>query len=115
MRFNIEKIARLLGLESSRLNSAIQKASSMSNGVTSKSDAMNILRKNGIDNNALSRMQNIINSNPVASKIAGMAGFNISDINRGINSLKEDTTYSSRAPEDDRIIQMKKRLAQVKK
>lgn len=124
MSVNLRKLASMvgpmLGLNSGKLNDAIDKASSLSGNVSSRSEALDVLRRNGIDNSFLSKVQGMVNSNPMAARIASMAGVDLSNLNRQIDDLKSgqqsfirNATYPDSS--DDRIAQMRKRLEKAKK
>lgn len=116
MRLNYARLAKMagsmLGLDQSKLADAIDKASSMSGSIRNKADALNVLKANGIDNSFLSKVQQTINSNPFAAKLANMAGVNLSEIQNGLDDLRHQ---QSDANADDRIAEMKKRLERAQK
>lgn len=124
MSVNLRKLASMvgpmLGLNSGKLNDAIDKASSLSGNVSSRSEALDVLRRNGIDNSFLSKVQGMVNSNPMAARIASMAGVDLSNLNRQIDDLKSgqqsfirNAVYPDSS--EDRIAQMRKRLEKAKK
>lgn len=124
MSVNLRKLASMvgpmLGLNSGKLNDAIDKASSLSGNVSSRSEALDVLRRNGIDNSFLSKVQGMVNSNPMAARIASMAGVDLSNLNRQIDDLKsgqQSFIRNAAYPDssEDRIAQMRKRLEKAKK
>lgn len=125
MSVNLKKIASMvgpmLGLNSGKLNDAIDRASAMSGNVSSRSDALEVLRRNGIDSSFLSKVQGMVNGNPMAARIASMAGLDLSSLNRQLDDLKSNQRSTGRTmptyeePSDDRIAQMRKRLDKARK
>lgn len=121
MKLNYQKIAKMagsmLGLDQNKLDSAIRQASAMTGDIHSRSDALNVLRRNGIDNTFLSKVQGIVNSNPMASRIAGMMGVDLNDIRKGLDDLQRGggSPSNTARPSDDRVAQMRKRLDQARK
>lgn len=117
MKLNYSRLAKMagsmLGLDQKRLSDAIDMASSMTGNIHSKNDALNVLKANGIDNNFLSKVQKTISSNPFASKLASMAGVNLSEIQSGLRDLQQQNNMQ--LDSDNRIAEMKKRLERAKK
>lgn len=119
MKLNYQKVAKMagsmLGLDQKRLDDAISKASSVAGGIRTKNDALNVLKKNGIDKSFLSKVQGMVNGNPMASRLAGMMGVDLNEIRRGLSDLQGSSSNPPASDGDERIEQMKKRLERAKK
>lgn len=118
MRIDFSKLASaagsLLGLDKSKLGSAYKQASSMAQGVRSKQDAMRILSQAGVDRSFLDKVDSTIRHNPLAGRIASMAGVDLDEIEHGLDELQGGGGVGPHAPQDkatdDRIARMRARL-----
>lgn len=59
----------------------------MSTGVNNQSQALNVLKQNGVDGNFLNKVQGYLN-NPMAGMIAKVAGVDLNNVKNAVNALQ---------------------------
>lgn len=88
---NVQAILNQLNVNpqmQSKVMSAYQTATELAAGVQTKEQALNVLKQNGIDRNAMQKISKYLN-HPLATMAAGFADVNISKVRSHFNILMD--------------------------
>lgn len=108
---NVQAILNQLNVNpqmQNKIMTAWQTASEMSAGVQTKEQALNVLKQNGIDRNAMQKISKYLN-HPLATMAAGFADVNISKVRSHFNMLMDmvgEGTNDVQAPTSTKTTQI---------